>query len=152
MLDTEKDVQGVALYAEWAKPDALTQIFFTPDGYTQSGAFLKARMYRRVITSDNPRKQWKSSVLHGSHEDYEFDTHEEKLAYSANRLLGMKEYFNALIHGGWAMVNEPLLIEVSKKDIEDMAMDKTPTKFLYRVDLTKKAKGFPEPLKKNDEE
>ena len=152
MLDTEKDVQGVALYAEWAKPDALTQIFFTPDGYTQSGAFLKARMYRRVITSDNPRKQWKSSVLHASHEEFEFDGEDEKRRYSANRIYGMKEYFNALIHGGWAMVNEPLLIEVSKKDIEDMAMDKTPTKFLYRVDLTKKAKGFPEPLKKNDEE
>jgi hypothetical protein len=64
----------------------------------------------------------------------------------------MKEYFKALIHGGWAMVNEPLLIEVSKKDMDDIQLNKTPNKFLYRVDLTKKAKGFPEPLLKNDEE
>lgn len=152
MLDKEKDVQGVALYAEWEKPEALTQIFFTPDGYTDSGAFMKARMYRRVITTDNPRKQWKATPLYGSHEDFEFEEESEKRRYSANRVTGMREYFNALIHGGWAMVNEPLLIEVSKKDMEDMALDKTPTKFLYRVDLTKKAKGFPEPLKKNDEE
>ena len=152
MLDTEKDVQGVALYAEWEKPDALTQIFFTPDGYATDGSYLKARMYRRVITSDNPRKQWKSSVLHHDYQGEEFDADTDKRRYAANRVAGYKSYFTTLIHGGWVLVKEPLLIEVSKKDLEDMGKDKTPTKFLYRVDLTKKAKGFPEPLKKNDEE
>ena len=151
MLDKDRDVQGVALYAEWSKPDALTQIFFTPDAYSNDGLLANARMYRRVITTDNPRKQWKTTPLYGAHETEEFEGEELKRRYSASRVFSMRDYFNALISGGWVMVNEPLLIEVSKKDVDDMVKGKTPTKFLYRVDLTKKAKGFPEPLK-NDEE
>jgi hypothetical protein len=152
MLDTEKEVQGVALYAEWTKPGSLTQIFFTPDGYSNDGSFMRARMYRRNITAENPRKQWKTTPLYGSYEDHRFEEEDDKKTYSANRAYPMREYFKALIHGGWAMVNEPLLIEVSKKDMDDIQLNKTPNKFLYRVDLTKKAKGFPEPLLKNDEE
>jgi len=64
--DNGKDVQGIALYAEWKKPEALTQIFFTPDGFTTDGTFMRSRMYRRTGTTDNPRKQWRSTTLYGS--------------------------------------------------------------------------------------
>lgn len=151
LMDSTKDVQGVALYTEWKKPGATTQIFFTPDGYATDGTMLKARMYRRVLTTENPRKQWRFSVLYGSHEEYEFEGDIEKRRYTTNRISSMREYFIRLIHGDWKMIGEPLLIEVSKKDLDDLQKDKTPTKFLYRVDLTKKAKGFEDPLK-NDEE
>jgi len=154
--DNGKDVQGIAVYAEWKKPEALTQIFFTPDGYSTDGTLLRAQMYRRTITTENPRKQWRSSTLWDSKWDEdlaELDTDEvAKRNYAGKRLQQVDTYFNRLISGGWVLNGEPLLIEVSKKDIDDMSKDKTPNKFLYRVDLSKKAKSnFEDPLK-NDEE
>jgi len=153
--DNGKDVQGIALYAEWKKPEALTQIFFTPDGFTTDGTLMRARMYRRTVTTDNPRKQWKSSTLWGSKYDKdatEIETDASaKRDYASNRLGGVDVYFKRLVAGGWVKNGEPLLIEVSKKDMDDMSKDKTPNKFLYRVDLTKKTKSFEDPLK-NDEE
>jgi len=153
--DNGKDVQGIALYAEWKKPEALTQIFFTPDGFTTDGTLMRSQMYRRTITKENPRKQWRSTTLWGSQatkEDPELDgepTRKER--YVATRLKGVSQYFTRMLAGGWTMNGEPLLVEVSKKDLDDMAKDKTPNKFLYRVDLTKKNKTFEDPLK-NDEE
>jgi hypothetical protein len=155
MLDTEKDVQGTAVYAEWTKPESLTQIFFSPDGYTSAGEILYARMYRRTITTENPRRQWNATTLHGAHLDQYVGgvqiPEDEKRSHAETRLTSVADFFERMIRAGWAMVNEPLLIEMSKKDMDDMKLDKTPNKFLYRVDLAKKAKGFPDPLKKDEE-
>jgi hypothetical protein len=155
MLEKEKEVQGVAVYAEWTKPDALLQIIITPDGYTESDEFVQASMYRRIITTENPKKQWRASPLG-------FDKHDEynatlplldadKASYVETRMSKTTQWFDKMLIGGWDIVKEPLLIEVSKKDMDDIRLGKTPSKFMYRVDLVRKALDFPHPLKNEEE-
>ncbi len=44
MLDATKEVQGIALYAEFRKPGAMMQIFITPDGYSTDGGINGCRL------------------------------------------------------------------------------------------------------------
>jgi hypothetical protein len=147
-----KDIQGVAIYAEWSRPENLTQIFITPDGFNSEGHFMRARMYRRTVSISHPRKQWRSSpLMHSRRNDMppEVLDDEEKARsrYTALRIDSLESIFFRLTIGGWEMNSEPLMIEMSKKDFDDMGKDKTPNKFLYRVDQSKKAKGnFKNPL------
>lgn len=151
-----KDIQGVAIYAEWVKPETLTQIFITPDGFNSEGNFMRARMYRRVVSTSHPRKQWRSSpLMHSRRNDMPQevldDAEKARSRYTAKRIDSLNSIFFRLTIGGWTMNSEPLLIEVSKKDFDDMSKDKTPNKFLYRVDQSKKAKGnFRNPLEEEE--
>jgi hypothetical protein len=61
------------------------------------------------------------------------------------------QWFDKMLIGGWEIVKEPLLVEVSKKDMTDIRLGKTPSKFMYRVDLIRKALDFPHPLKNEEE-
>jgi hypothetical protein len=155
MLEKEKEVQGVAVYAEWTKTDSLLQIIITPDGYTESDEFVQASMYRRIITTENPKKQWRASSLgFDKHDEYSallplLDT--ETSGYAETRMNKTTQWFDKMLIGGWEIVKEPLLIEVSKKDMDDIRLGKTPSKFMYRVDLVRKTLDFPHPLKNEEE-
>jgi len=153
--DTGEDVQGVALYAEWKKPDALSQIFVTPDGFDTEGAVIRSRIYRRTISVEHPRKQWRSSTLFNSmyKEEVDFSVHEKaSQRYVGKRISSVAQLFRRLHAGGWIANGQPIYVEISRKDMDDISKDKSPNKFLYRVDLVKKSKGiFEDPLKKDEE-
>jgi hypothetical protein len=155
MLEKEKEVQGVAVYAEWTKPNALLQVIITPDGYTEQDEFTQSHMYRRVITTDKPKQQWRASPLdYDKHDEYNsilplLDT--EISSYAETRMNKTIQWFDKMLIGGWEIVKEPLLVEVSKKDMGDIRLGKTPSKFMYRVDLIRKALDFPHPLKNEEE-
>jgi|AntRauMFilla1563_2_1112583.scaffolds.fasta_scaffold02736_4 hypothetical protein len=155
MATEEKDVQGVAVYAEWTKPESLMQVIFTPDGYTTENMVVRASMYRRITTLENPKKQWNATFLESVTQpilEWEPNSSENLpnkhvQAHGEARLEKVTVWFNTMLLSGWEMVKSPLLIEISKKDMDDIFVEKTPSKFMYRVDLARKALGFPEPLK-----
>ena len=146
MLDTTKDVQGIALYAEFRKPGAMMQIMLTPDGYGVDGKAVPASLYRRVVTPTTPKKQWRSSSLSWKAIE-ELDgisiSNEKTDEFANNRLAFATQLFDGIKNGGWTMTKEPLFIETSKKDLDDVKSAKTPNKLLYRVNLTRDAQGFP---------
>lgn len=155
MLEKEKEVQGIAVYAEWTKPNALLQVIITPDGYTESNEFVQASMYRRVITTERPKQQWRASALgsdkHDEHNSILPLLDTEITSYSETRMSKTTEWFDRMLVGGWEIAKEPLLVEVSKKDMDDIRLGKAPAKFMYRVGLVRKALGFPTPLKNEEE-
>ena len=63
MLDKEKKVQGIAVYAEFRRAGQTMQLIVTPDTYTTTGNLVPMNLIRRVVTKDTPKKQWKISVL-----------------------------------------------------------------------------------------
>ena len=149
MLDLTKDVQGVALYAEFRKPGATMQLLITPDGYNEEGKEVPASLYRRVVTPNTPKKQWRSSSLGMSRIREYMDAglaleEEKKEEMAEGRLAFATQLFDSLMTGGWAIEKEPLFIETSKKDMTDIRLGKTPNKMLYRINQTRKAQGFPE--------
>jgi hypothetical protein len=149
MLDNTKDVQGVAVYAEFRKPGATMQIMVTPDGYTTDNKEVKANLYRRVVTPTSPKKQWRNSSISKNPiatlaGEPLLDANKE--AFVTERLSFSTDLFDAINNGGWQIVKEPFLVEVSKKDLEDVMTGKTPNKMLYRINLTRNALGFPAEL------
>jgi hypothetical protein len=146
MLDATKDVQGIALYAEFRKPGAMMQLIITPDGYAVDGKEVAASLYRRVTTPLTPKKQWRNSSLSwraiSELAGVELDN-DKKEAFAEKRLSFATQLFDGIVNGGWALTKEPLLIETSKKDLEDVKAGKTPNKLLYRINQTRDAVGFP---------
>jgi hypothetical protein len=144
MADLAKDVQGVAVYAEFMRAGATTQIIIVPDGYDNEGRLIGLSIVRRVVTEATPKKPWKFSILEpfsaGALPEEEMD------AYCGRRLAIPATLFDQVISGGWTLVGQPILLEASKKDMDDIGMKKTPAKLLYRVTQSRTALGFPEAL------
>jgi hypothetical protein len=146
MLDATKDVQGIALYAEFRKPGAMMQILITPDGYANDGKEVPASLYRRVTTPLTPKKQWRSSNLSWraiSDLNGEALANDDKNKFTENRMGFATQLFDGIKNGGWILTNETLFIETSKKDLDDVKLSKTPNKMLYRINQTRTALGFP---------
>ena len=125
------------------------QLLITPDGYNEEGKEVPASLYRRVVTPNTPKKQWRSSSLGMSRIREYMDAglaleEEKKEEMAEGRLAFATQLFDSLMTGGWAIEKEPLFIETSKKDMTDIRLGKTPNKMLYRINQTRKAQGFPE--------
>jgi hypothetical protein len=148
MLDATKDVQGIALYAEFRKPGALMQIIITPDGYATDGKEVPASLYRRVTTPLTPKKQWRSSNLSWRaitdlNGEQLGGVGVDKEVFVETRMSFATQLFDGIKNGGWSLTRETLFIETSKKDLDDVKLAKTPNKMLYRINQTKDALGFP---------
>lgn len=143
-MDKEKAVQGVAVYAEFARSGATTQVIITPDGYNTEKVRVKAQIIRRTITENTPKKQWRFAKLADT--DLRIHSDSDKAPYADSRLRYASSLFDQLLSGGWSIVKNPILVEVSKKDLDDISVSKTPTKMLYRISQSRTALDFPAEL------
>jgi hypothetical protein len=139
MQDVSKAVQGIAIYAEFARVNATTQIIITPDGYGPSDKIVRMNIVRRTVTKDNPRKQWRFTMVPDSRSVSGAD----KVAYADDRLGYASSLFDQLLAGEWKMVGKPILLEASKDDLENVRNGKTPTKMIYRINQSRAANGYP---------
>ena len=143
MLDKEKDVQGVALYAQFHKPGAMTQLLITPDGYDESGEKVYSSLYRRVISTHSPKKQWRSSTIRSAEtKEYDLEVSHDRAMFAERRLSFAVQLFDSLLSGKWELHKEPIYLEVSKKDLTDIRGAKTPTKLMYRINQSREALSF----------
>lgn len=148
MLDKEKKVQGIGIYAEFRKPGATMQLLITPDVYTHSGTLVPMQLHRRVITPITPKKQWKTSSFRAEPvKDLilksETLANADISAFTDERVRYASAYFDQILTGGWSIEGAPILTEVSRYDADDLVKGKTPNKVLYRVHISRKALGFP---------
>lgn len=146
MQDTSKAVQGIAVYAEFAKNNATTQIIITPDGYGPNEKIVRMNIVRRTVTTDNPRKQWRFSMVPNS----KSVSPEDKVAYAEDRMQYASTLFDQLIAGGWQMMGKPILLETSRDDLENVRNGKTPTKMIYRINQSRSASGYPAEIVNQD--
>lgn len=143
MLDKEKDVQGIALYAQFHKSGAMSQLIVTPDGYNETGSEVPSSLYRRVITTYSPKKQWRSSFIRsGEVLNVDFESADHRAWLAEQRLGFAGQLFDSLLSGKWELHKEPIYLEVSKKDLTDVHSGKTPTKLMYRINQSREALGF----------
>ena len=146
MQDPTKSVQGIAVYAEFARNNATTQIIITPDGYGASEQLIRTNVVRRTVTKDNPRKQWRFSLIRSARSA----TPDDKEAYANDRMQYASTLFDQLIAGDWKMVGKPILLETSKDDLEAVRNGKTPTKMIYRINQSRIAQGYPTEIVNED--
>jgi hypothetical protein len=148
MLDKEKKVQGIAVYAEFRKPGEIMQIIVTPDAYTTSGSLIPMTLVRRTTTKLSPKKQWKLTSFRENLSEMvakgEKVADSDKEAFTENRMRYATAYFDAILNQGWTIEKSPILLETSRHDADDLAKGKTPNKLLYRAHISRKALGFSE--------
>lgn len=149
MLDKEKKVQGIGVYAEFRRAGQTMQMIITPDAYTTTGELVPMTLIRRVVTKITPKKQWKISVIrdNGFRSMVEAGTtisDMEKELFTEGRMTYATHHFDDIIRQGWALEQKPILVEVSRHDADDLSKNKTPNKIIYRVHISRKALGFPE--------
>jgi len=151
MLDKEAKVQGVAVYAEFVRAGETTQMLITPDCFTNAGTLTPMAIHRRVITPVSLKKQWRNNSLrHEQIKDLvatEQQLSDEQVSdFTENRMRYAFSFFDEMLRHGWTIRQEPILIEVSKYDADDLAKGNTPSRVLYRVGISRKALGFPKEL------
>jgi len=151
MLDKEAKVQGVAVYAEFARAGETTQMLITPDCYTSTGTLTPMAIHRRVVTPASLKKQWRSTSLrHEQVKEYlavGVKLEDEKTSdFTENRMRYSFSFFDEMLRHGWVIRQEPILVELSKFDADDLAKGTTPSRVLYRVGISRKALGFPKEL------
>lgn len=145
-MDKEKAVQGIGVYAEFARNGATTQVILVPDGLTSEDSKVGATIIRRTVTEHTPKKQWKFSRLPDAAVTDNTVADDDKERYSEDRLRYAASLFDQLIRGEWTIVKKPILVEVSKKDYDNIYLSKTPTKMVYRISQSRVALDFPEDL------
>lgn len=161
MLDPTQEVQGIAVYVEFRKESmgtvATSQFLITPDGYRSDGLFVPATVYRRAVDRWTPKRQWRSTHLATVHEPSDtlpttYSTEYGRIDHGNARLDRIVPLFRQMGYTdstgapSWTLVGEPLFIEVSRRDLDDVAANKTPSKVVYRITQTRTAKKFPENL------
>ena len=148
MLDKEKKVQGIAIYAEFRKPGETMQIVITPDAYTTSGSLIPMTMVRRIVTKITPKKQWKITSFRDNLSEMvskgELVADSDKETFTETRMRYATSYFDLVINQGWELEQKPILLETSRHDADDLAKGKTPNKLLDRAHISRKALGFHE--------
>jgi hypothetical protein len=161
MLDPTQEVQGIAVYVEFRKESmgsvATTQMLITPDGYRTDGLFVPATIYRRAVDRWSPKRQWRATTLSTYHEpadsvpaayvsDEQRQNHGDERLSRVVTLLRQMTGSTSYDPSPWTLVGEPLFIETSKRDLDDVSAYKTPSKVVYRIGQTRTAKKFPENL------
>jgi hypothetical protein len=147
MLDKTKTVQGLTVYAEFAMSGFRTELFITPDGFTDEGNAVPAKVYTRVVSKDKPKKLWSSKTLQFApaiaqvgEKDLDLS---EKEAFIDKRTENLEQVFSGILAGEWQLTKEPILVETSQKDLAEVAKGETPIKIVYRINQSRKALGFP---------
>lgn len=147
MLDKEKPIQGVSVYAEFSKTGFRTEMFITPDGFTPTGEIVPATVFVRVVSKDKPKKLWKQTTIQLAEEFAKIGEKEldlsQKEQYLSKRLEHLSAIFEGVVETGWEIAGDPILIETSRNDLADVAKGETPIRVVYRINQSRKALGFP---------
>ena len=148
MLDKDKPIQGVSVYAEFVKSGHRTELFITPDGFTPTGEIVPAKIYRRTVSTLKPKKLWQHNTIQFAVEMAEVGSKDLsdialKDQYVDKRLEHLQSIFLGLVSGEWEMKNDPILIETSQNDFIEISKGETPVKVIYRINQSRKALGFP---------
>lgn len=147
MLDQEKPIQGVSVYAEFSKPGYRTEIFITPDGFSADNSLVPAKIFSRVVSKEKPKKLWQTYTIQLADDIAKINekplSPSDKETYVDKRLEHLNQVFVGLISNEWSMTKEPILIETSKNDLSEVQEGQTPVKVIYRINQSRKALGFP---------
>lgn len=154
MSKHERDVQGVALYLEFRRPNSTVQVLITPDGLTGVGdGVAAAQFFRRTLSAGVTKRKWRA--YHLMHLDgqkeavlYETKKDAEQVRLDAiSRFRNLADYFDSLVKNGYKLVKDtPVYVEVTKDDLVQVRLASMPTKLWSRVKSSRTSLGFPETI------
>jgi hypothetical protein len=148
-MDTK--VIGKALYLEMRNGLHTMQLVMTPEGLTTSNKLVPMTVYRRRISKVQPRKTWKQISAHtapemnASGQIAQYSLEQAQLV-AKDKLSFTDSIFNQLVMQGWTLFKQPIAVEVTPEDMDDVRLGKTPYKILGRITRCRRTLGFGEEL------
>lgn len=147
-MTTNSMIVGKALYLEFRYNTWTQQILITPEGLTTTNKLVPMTCYRRKISAVSPRKTWRqaSSAFTLSSPEGVPAALEKAIEVTPNLLMFTDPLFSQLESQGWKLHKQPLAVEVTREDMDDVRMSKTPYKILGRITRSRRALNFGEEL------
>lgn len=149
MADKDK-VVGKALYMEFRSGSQTYQMIITPDGISTEGRNVPSTIYRRQVSKLKPRRAWKTYALPKLAQDAAgaFQTREVTDATSdaLTRLGYVDSTFTRMDAYNYVLYKQPIVVEVSQADLDEIRISKTPYKILGRITRLRRHLGFGEQL------
>jgi len=149
MADKDK-VIGKALYMEFRQGQNTYQAIMTPDGLTSDGRSVPATLYRRQISKFHPRKAWKTYSLPNLNKDefgnFKKYSGDECKSVIDSRVAYLETIFSRLETHSYRLYKQPIVVEVSLADLEEIRNARTPYKVLGRITRIRRHLGFGEQL------
>lgn len=150
-------VRGKALYLEFRQPAtrATFQLLVHPDGSSGS-QYVRFGAYYRTLTPSYPKRPWTTSGVSSTVFNRAVFADEDTLApvSDLSEVLRVTELFQNHVSGifgqltrqGYGLYKQPVIVEISSVDYDDMAEKTTPYALFRRVMSARKALGFPDDL------
>jgi hypothetical protein len=136
-----------AMYLELRRENATSQVLLIPQVTNPSkGKTQKSKLITRQISTSNPRRSWRY---------YSFKTVPllEPTASPVRALMDAQTLTNEIgpflagySAGGWKLVYQPLAVEMSSDDLNDVWDANTPNALMRRVLKARSEAGFPDAL------
>jgi len=144
-------VVGKALYLEMRSGGNTMQLILTPEGFNSNNKLVPMTLYRRRINRITPRKTWKPITSHLSPEcdamgklvQYSVEV---ALPKSKDKMSFLDPVLNQLVANGYTVYKQPIAVEVTSEDLDDVRLSKTPYKIIARITRSRRATGFEEAL------
>ena len=142
MTTTNADttVVGKSIYIEFRDEKNIRafQLLLTPKTRVPSNpsSIADPTMYRRQLTPSTPKRQWKCIPMRSA--DYESEA-----TPLDTRLSSVDNILQQLVRGGYKVFKEPIIVDTSEADLDQIRKMRTPYKLIGRVEKVRKAKGFP---------
>lgn len=139
---------GKALYLELRRGRVTDQVLITPEGISETGRYVPMATYRRRVSESAPRKSWKQqctlfrSEIHPDTNQLVQLGAEYALATVKDRVGYMTGLFEQLVSLGYTVYRQPLAIEITPKDLDDVAKGKVPYSAMHRLNQSRLAAGF----------
>lgn len=142
----DNKVQGKAVYLEFIRNGMTQQVLIMPEGVSTSHKTVPMTIFRRRLTSTQPRKTWKASA--SSHTSVSLLTSaatamSEKSVIVDTMLSFLTPLMHSLQVNGYQLYKAPVVVEVTSEDLEQARVGKTPYKAMGRVWKARKHLGFP---------
>lgn len=137
-------IAGRAVYFEFVKNDATTQVLLMPEGETSSHKTVTMVAYHRRITRMSSRKTWKVSSAYVAAKSLigapSFKSPSEAVSDTLSFLMPL---FASIERNSYVLHKQPIVVEVTPEDLQQSLTGTTPYKVLARVNKSRKALGFP---------
>lgn len=137
-------VAGRAVYLELSKPGMTTQVLLMPEGLSSKHVTIPMSVYRRRISTMQPRKTWRYAAGAKSSSSVMASSPVASVDPISFAIIDFAlNYLQGLARAGWTVLNAPIIVEVTPEDLTEASMGKTPYKVLGRVWKVRKKMGFP---------
>lgn len=149
------EVRGKALYLEFRNQAATFQLLVHPDGVSSQNDYVPFGVFYRSLNASYPKRPWTTAKVSRTTVGPRMIEAGKMLTLTdANLVISTSKkfqehvdsIFDQLTRQGFSVYKQPVIVEISNIDLDEISSDSTPYALFRRVMSARKALGFPEDL------